>query len=798
MPLVIPLEKCIARPEEGQGDVSLRHHLEAVAAACGSADGEPEKRIGFLAGLLHDAAKAQAGWQQYIHDDERTKGPPHAPFGSALFAYCADRLIASWGLDPSTRRNIQDLALDWTRVIYDHHGELRDLDEQLPPWEQTAAFANFSQLAEACDLNGIFALVDRHLSGGKFGRDDFLEWLDPFVKQWERRVRAERKKLIRHRLKGASSSELLTTRCALSIPRVATQLVVGDRYHAGNLERTYLEPEKAKVSCARLIAQCKSKARESIEEGADPRLVACRQQVQDTVLEEYLRTPQEQFYTLLLPTGYGKTLSALRVALTACTTGRCRRIVYVAPYLSILSQSTGEITKTTGIEAMQHHHLSLAEMDDDQVEVMETWQAPILTTTFNQLFRAVFPQRAQQCLRVEALRGAFVIIDEPQIIDTAVWNVFLRTFSALMMELGCQVLFTTATLPKLEWGLDHSIIPLAPEVSPLGRFQIQQNEEPVDAAAVASIATEALDNSGNVAVVMNTVRDAAEVYRLIHSEEAENSTYCLTGLMLPTHKAAVIRQIGDDLKKGKRVMAVCTQVLEAGVDLSFRAILRALPILPSVAQVAGRANRHGEGDRAAVTVFSFIREDGKDSRDWVYRDPTARTQTDFILDQRSCWPEEALREALGTYYTRCWDENRNAACLQKIGEAARGKWSELAGIEPFGSGPPRESLFVEQPIEPLNEAMQQLQARFAPEGARQLLERYQNRRFHSGLTFLERKRFSALFRQYVVPVPRKVAERVGEQLNEYLWRLIDTKDYSPHTGLAHLVVPDEEEHSLFA
>ena len=213
------------------------------------------------------------------------------------------------------------------------------------------------------------------------------------------------------------------------------------------------------------------------------------------------------------------------------------------------------------------------------------------------------------------MRQAFVIVDEPQIIDVRYWNVFLRILGVLAEQLDFQVLFTTATLPPMDSGLLHPVVKLAPQIRPSGRFELSVEREGLGVECVAERAVEAAKRVGSVAVVMNTVRDAVEVYRQICSTATDGTgIYCLTALMLPTHKARVIQSIQADLKRHKRIIAVCTQILEAGVDLSFQTILRALPILPSAAQVAGRANRHGEKHRSQVILFPFLREDGQDSR----------------------------------------------------------------------------------------------------------------------------------------------------------------------------------------
>lgn len=797
MPVVIAFDRCIARPNKKKKENLLRDHLVAVAKTCGSEDGSYDEQIAFLAGLLHDAAKAHADWQDYIRGN-RKKGPPHAPLGAAIFAYCAESLIDTWKLNREKRLILRDRVLDWARVVYDHHGKLEDLDEEEPPWEG-AKLRYFDKAINACDMEGIFSFVSSLLDIG-LTAVEFQMFLKKFPTQWRKRVLRDRMKCLK-RKKAGEGSEGTLAQAAYSIPDAMAQLVVADRYHAGGLQETFLECAKAKFGQETLTKNCKRKEKVAIADGANPALVGLRQSIQQKVLRTYRNHSQERFYTLCLPTGYGKTLSALRIGLDACVSGHCRRILYVAPYLSILSQNTVEISETTGIEVLQHHHLSLAELDDDQVEVTETWQTPILTTTFNQFFRAVFPQSAQQTLRLKALKQAFVVVDEPQIIDVGHWNIFLRILSILAEQLNFQVLFTTATLPPLNKGLLPSIVELAPAVKPSSRFEIFFERELLDVDQVSKRAIEEVKNQrGSVAVVMNTVRDAVEVYRQIRATAMdEMEVYCLTSLMLPAHKASIIQFIRDDLKGQKRVIAVCTQILEAGVDLSFQTILRALPILPSAAQVAGRANRHGEKHRSKVIVFPFRREDKKDSRTWIYRDETSRKQTDRILEEAGYLKEEELSDALEKYYRRCWAENSYTALMKKkIDEASRGKWSALSGIEPFIADSQKKSVFVDQSIQDLSDKMQDLMARFAPEGGQQLLDRYNEKWFRRELDFWEQKRFLALLQQFIVQVSPKVADAIAVPLSDkednVLWKLLKVEDYHSDTGFAHLVSPREEQH----
>jgi hypothetical protein len=499
----------------------------------------------------------------------------------------------------------------------------------------------------------------------------------------------------------------------------------------------------------------------------------------------------------------------LRIALEACRTCRCSRIVYVAPYLSILSQAAKEIAAATGQEVFVHHHLTAATLEDHQpYDPIDTWQAPVLATTFNQLFRALFPARAQQCLRRPALDKAFILIDEPQIIGKEVWNLFLRALAVACREHGCQALLMTATLPPAEPGLGVAPVELVrrEEIGTLqdDRYIIRLASGAWGAAKVAEQANERFKQRNSVAVILNTVRDACDVYRQVVGDGDPRWRF-LAAAMLPGHKAKVIAdlrrqlKVHKDAKKCPLVGVVCTQVLEAGVDLSFRSLLRALPVFPSVVQAAGRANRHGDVGEppAEVIVFDYRRDDGKPTRQFIYSSENARDRTDLVLATSTPLAERDVPRALDRYFRDLWAAEPATACLDRFEDSARGAWSKLAGLTPFdGDDSWRVEVFVphQDGDRYLSLRMAQLLYRYAPAGPRQLLERYEDRAFRRSLKdFRERKRLAALVRQFTVAVPKKVADRAATQTaNEWLWVLNDPTSYSDQTGLAHLLSEGED------
>ncbi|MFO0826158.1 MAG: DEAD/DEAH box helicase [Gemmataceae bacterium] len=594
---------------------------------------------------------------------------------------------------------------------------------------------------------------------------------------------------------------------------LGAKLIFADRSDAAEWDPDFFTPEQAKKAILAHEKACATAANKAREAGASKDLLRARDELQDHALRKYRDHPDGTVFTLLLPTGYGKTLTGLRIALEAVATGRCKRLIYVAPYISILSQAAAVIRDATGInEVFLHHHLSIlgtgdndAQREDHQrYDLLDTWQAPIVATTFNQLFRALFPARAQECLRIPALDEGFVFIDEPQVVDPGTWCAFLRAMSVAASERRCQVLFATATLPPLEDGLGVATkaVSLADDVRPaVGRYVITTTTEPWNTERVRREVTKAFDQTRSVAVILNTVRDAVDVFNGIAGKPNPN-WFFLAAMMLPGHKARIIAEIKHRLdpknSDGRPTGVACTQILEAGVDLSFRALFRATPIFSSIAQSAGRANRHGEGKLSEVVVFPFCRDDGTDSRKFVYRDSTFVPVTDAVLAANPRIDESELPQVMAEFYKKCWAENARTESLGWFGRAAHGEWTALAGREPFGGDYPRIDVLVPFAESFLADHHRRILESFGVKTAGELLDGYAQGDLISGIIgkdlFIRRKQLSALLQQFTVAVPLKIADRDGfseevrDRFGNPLWlrRLCDGDAYGVLTGFARI------------
>lgn len=804
-PLVSGLENFVARP--GQ---TLEKHLIQAAFAAGAPEGTPAEQLLFLAGLLHDAGKARRTWQDYF---ERSvagskEKMPHAYVGAALFALYGRDLLGAH----SPSLEVEQLFYLLVRDVEDHHGRLGDWYEpphqSTPPWKSLIG----SQPPEDTAFAALDTLVRRYFP---FLPDNpiteygvFRERLSQLESRWSRISKDHRRRLEEEL--GISPSAY-----AYWISRDATgRLIAADRLSASGLSaETALSPNSTQAALQVFKDKLQEKHRQAIEDGHGV-MADKRSAVHEQALTGYRNNADAPWFTLSLPVGWGKTLISLRVALEHAAAGQAERIVYVAPYLSILSQAAKEIREVTGLEVMEHHHLALLnaaptesdsseEIEPIDVLTMESWRAPIIATTFNQLFRAVFPKNAQQSIRIPSLERAFIVIDEPQIMDASVYNAFICGLEALREHSEARVMLVSATIPPTLHALTAAPLPIAPEVESADRYTLVTHTGIWTEERVAKEAKQRFEQYGQVAVILNTIADAVRVYRRVSELTGDSNCINLHGMMTPLHKAYLIAEIAGRLERNEPVLVVSTQVLEAGINLSFRRILRARPIFSSVAQTAGRANRHAEGDIATVEVFNFIREDGADSSKWIYKNEHQRKVTAELLPPGGRWSEAQTAELIERYFEKLSEEDPNIMALDWFADAAKGQWSKLAGLSPFetleeeGDNELSEQnarVFVVTADAWTSPLVKKWMKYFDISHVSDIYRRYQDRGFLRRLDFDDRKRFLSLVGQFVAPLRWRLVPQVCGPVDPEttsIFRARDDNDYHMETGFGHLLLRED-------
>jgi CRISPR-associated endonuclease/helicase Cas3 len=333
------------------------------------------------------------------------------------------------------------------------------------------------------------------------------------------------------------------------------------------------------------------------------------------ILADCRKAGREQpgIYSLTVPTGGGKTLSSMAFALEHAVKQGKRRIIYVIPYTSIIEQ-TANIFRDIFTDSIIEHHSSLdPEKEDHRSRLAaENWDAPIIVTTNVQFFESLFAARASRCRKLHNIANSIVILDEAQLMPPEFLAPILKAMNLLAEHYGVTFVISTATQPALGTmkdnfgrelfkGLDDVSEIISDPDDLYRQLERVQVKMPADFQSPRSWSELAEEIGGykSVLAIVNTRNDARELFKLM----PEGSIH-LSALMCGEHRSKTIARIKQRLKEGRPVRVVSTQLVEAGVDLDFPVVYRAMAGLDSIAQAAGRCNREGTlPGRGKVVVF---------------------------------------------------------------------------------------------------------------------------------------------------------------------------------------------------
>ena len=326
-------------------------------------------------------------------------------------------------------------------------------------------------------------------------------------------------------------------------------------------------------------------------------------------------------YQLNVPTGGGKTLSSLSFALAhACHHG-LRRIIYVIPFTSIIDQTAREFRKVMAspdtepeMECILEHHSNIAEeKDTERVRLMsENWDAPLIVTTNVQFFESLFSHKPSSCRKLHNIANSVIIFDEAQSLPSRLLAPYLEAMKTLEKDYGCTLVLCTATQPTLERKEEFPIGWESQELTSLlgAEFErhLENSMKRVEIRHLGSMDQGALvDNwkklpDRSALFIVNTTKEAQCLFDAFSSRTSEHIVH-LSARMHPAHREKVIKTVRKELEEGKNLILISTRVIEAGIDISFPVVYRAFAGVDSIAQAAGRCNRHGERQNKGLVLI---------------------------------------------------------------------------------------------------------------------------------------------------------------------------------------------------
>lgn len=320
----------------------------------------------------------------------------------------------------------------------------------------------------------------------------------------------------------------------------------------------------------------------------------------------------EGTYRLNVPTGGGKTLSALRYALAHAAKWGKRRIVFVTPLLTILEQNAAVICEFIGDDAaiLEHHSNVLHTREDSetldlQELAVDSWEAPVIITTLVQLLNTLFQGKTTSIRRYEALCDAVIVIDEVQTVPNRMLSLFNTAVNFLSRVCRTTFLFCSATQPCFEkaehplfLGSGAQLVPYQEELWKPFRRTVIQDSGAMRLEQIPAFVQQILRQTKSLLIICNKKSESEYLYQ--HIASAAVDCFHLSSSMCMAHRRAVLENINASLAANaatdRKTICVSTQVMEAGVDISFGCVIRLAAGMDSVVQSAGRCNRNGESN----------------------------------------------------------------------------------------------------------------------------------------------------------------------------------------------------------
>lgn len=609
-------DRCIARLNRQSSRIeTLREHLLAVserAALHGAAFGA--ERWAAIAGLWHDLGKVHPDFQQRIGTldtpGDDSKAVEHSGLGAAL-AVSRRALPVAFAI-AGHHCGLANLKAEGRR------GTLKDrIDKNRPLLERLSA----SVPPEI--LNAATPALPRFLSRADVDKDALSRSAEFFTRfLFSCLVDADRLVAEAFDSDGRASLRSRHEDIATLLPRL--ERAIHDKQSAA-------PPTPVNIARAQIAEACVKAS----------------------------RLPQGIF-SLDVPTGGGKTLASMRFALNHAHAHGLRRVIVVIPYTNIITQNAGEYRKILGASNVLEHHAATNLTDrspDDESRsrgptqhelAAETWDLPVVVTTTVRFFESLFGASTGACRRLHNIARSVVVLDEVQTLPPSLLEPILDGLRELVANYGVTLVLSTATQPALADRPetdDERGFPGLPDAIPIidrdaidlrsltGRVCFrwplcEPNEDPSaphgferwDTRRVA----DELARHDRALCIVNTKKDAREIAALLGDHAIH-----LTTALCPAHRSEVLADVRRRLIEQLPCLLVATQLVEAGVDLDFPIVYRALAGLDSVVQAAGRCNREGRltpEQRERSLGVTVVYQPDRDHPDPTYRRATEITR----------------------------------------------------------------------------------------------------------------------------------------------------------------------------
>ncbi len=632
------------------------HNQETAQLAQSYCTVEALTAISYLAAVLHDCGKYSDRFQEYIRQGEAS------PFRRGEVNHSTAGGILMEELAPKT-----SLSEIIQIVIYSHHGLQDAVDLGTGSWlierRQSKEYQEHEKIEIAPVRQRFYQYTDKELLNAVCSK----------ARESMKTLMGQIKKFMGQTPAGVYGSRDfymgMHERLLLSL------LIDADRSNTWEFMNGMPKREpQTEEATAQLWQQCIVHFEDYISRfPVKTKIDEFRREISDACLGA--ASEKTRLYRLTLPTGSGKTLSGLRFALHHAKKFGKQRIIYVAPFTSILEQNSETIRQAIGqAELVLEHHCNVISDTEEAQErygrLTENWMSPVIATTAVQFLNTLFSAKTGSVRRMHSLCGSMILFDEIQALPVRTISLFNLAVNYLTTFCDTTVVLCSATQPVFDKLPKNRLLPPKELVEDYVRYDeafrrvtlIDRTEIKPGGLTVEELGDFVLEQFAvekQILVIVNTKTCARNLYLYLkkHSDRA-GELFHLSTNMCALNRREVLDRLKECLETEdhpKPVICVSTQLIEAGVDLSFRCVIRSLAGLDNLIQAAGRCNRHGAWANGNVYLVKMSDEAERVSR--LTEIKTAQTAMEEILRCYKEAPETVGRDLLSAkakeqYYLR--------------------------------------------------------------------------------------------------------------------------------------------------
>jgi len=753
-----------------------------------------------LAVSFHDVGKMNDNFQKYIVGDSYSGYKNHA-YISAYYlinGFVNNKEAIKKRFSFITEYNFEMILLLLGNVVIGHHGYLRNIDEIFSNDKEWDDMINYLKSINMTEHVNTFFKDNIDLLGCELTFIDDIEKCD-YYRTFGR-------------ILDKPSWNVSALDYYFDTIMTFAELVTGDRRDASGNVASYRE--KTKKRYAYSLENNLEWMFNSLTSKSD--LNTVRNKIRKMAVSELSTqlnsSKDKRVFTLTAPTGSGKTLMMLQLATEILKRkGYDHDIIYSLPYLSIIDQTTKILNKDLRIETLNYTSASdtsmklksMMEKESGSKDLIEyafsenCFDHSFIVTTFNQLFETLLSNSTSKLIRLKNFKKRIFLIDEFQAASPMQYYTLMNLLNEFCVRYDSYAIISTATMPN--FGIDWNAMKnkniknlfkkqfynteLLPdkvfENSVFNRYRINFSGE-VDQNSLYKMVNDA-DKSA--LLIVNTIRTSQIMYSKfaeVNNAKVNNfdKLYLLNAHISPADRLKLISNIFDDLKNNIKILVISTQVIEAGVDISFPIVYRDAAPPSSVVQACGRGNRNGEF--GIIDIYLFLFKDGGNANydcNMVYHGTMTNNFRNDIKNKISSLTEIEFHKRCQKYFAGLSinaehgkvSENQNI-----VDDILDGKFYDIGNYRFIQGDPDTHTIYVGKDDDTWNAYINSLQQIKSANN-------YQER----DIANIEFKRIRGVVLQNCINIRTKVFESISVEENDVfgVYRLLDVDKYDSKIGL---------------